>query len=70
MKQKKKKQNKKTTQKLFEERTGVKYQNWLQAWGVTLKQQREGSVKVVVPYATETTSVTAKYYCWELDYEV
>ena len=55
MKQKKKKQNKKTTQKLFEERTGVKYQNWLQAWGVTLKQQRD-SVKVVVPYATETTT--------------
>mgnify|MGYP001184052846 FL=1 len=26
--------------------------------------------KIIVPYATETTSVTAKYYCWELDYEV
>ena len=25
--------------------------------------------KIIVPYATETTSVT-KYYCWELDYEV
>ena len=52
MKSKKKKQNKKTTQKLFEERTGVKYQNWLQAWGVTLKQKRE----VCESCATETST--------------
>jgi len=64
MKQKKKRQNKKTTQKLFEERTGVKYQNWIQAWGVTLKQQRD-SVKVVVPYATETTTQTYKTMEWK-----
>ena len=66
MKQKKKKQNKKTTQKLFEERTGVKYQNWLQAWGLTLKQQREGSVKVVVPYATETTTQSYEVIKWTM----
>ena len=66
MKQKKKKQNKKTTQKLFEERTGVKYQNWLQAWGVTLKQQREGSVKAVVPYATETTTQSYEVIKWTM----
>ena len=66
MKQKKKKQNKKTTQKLFEERTGVKYQNWLQAWGVTLKQQREDSVKVVVPYATETTTQSYEVIKWTM----
>jgi hypothetical protein len=65
MKQKKKKQNKKTTQKLFEERTGVKYQNWLQAWGVTLKQQRD-SVKVVVPYATETTTQSYEVIKWTM----
>jgi hypothetical protein len=65
MKSKKKKQNKKTTQKLFEERTGVKYQNWLQAWGVTLKQQRD-SVKVVVPYATETTTQSYEVIKWTM----
>ena len=65
MKQKKKKQNKTTTQKLFEERTGVKYQNWLQAWGVTLKQQRD-SVKVVVPYATETTTQSYEVITWTM----
>ena len=63
MKQKKKKQNKKTTQKLFEERTGVKYQNWLQAWGVTLKQKRE-VCEIVVPYATETSTQSYKQITW------
>ena len=63
MKSKKKKQNKKTTQKLFEERTGVKYQNWLQAWGVTLKQKSE-VCEVVVPYATETSTQSYKQITW------
>ena len=26
---------------LFEKRTGVKYQNWIQAWAVTEKQKRK-----------------------------
>ena len=26
---------------LFEKRTGVKYQNWIQAWSVTEKQKRK-----------------------------
>jgi len=66
MKQKKKKQNKKTTQKLFEERTGVKYQNWLQAWGVTEKLKRKELVKVVVPYATETTTQSYEVIKWTM----
>ena len=32
---------KKTTAELFEKRTGVKYQNWIQAWAVTEKQKRK-----------------------------
>ena len=31
----------KTTLELFEKRTGVKYQNWIQAWAVTEKQKRK-----------------------------
>ena len=55
MKSKKKKKNKKTTQKLFEERTGVKYENWIQAWGVT-EQLKNKVVEIVVPYRTKTTT--------------
>ena len=32
---------KKTAAELFEKRTGVKYQNWIQAWAVTEKQKRK-----------------------------
>ena len=32
---------KKTVPELFEKRTGVKYQNWIQAWAVTEKQKRK-----------------------------
>ena len=32
---------KKMVHKLFEKRTGVKYQNWIQAWAVTEKQKRK-----------------------------
>ena len=31
----------KTVSELFEKRTGVKYQNWIQAWAVTEKQKRK-----------------------------
>ena len=31
----------KTVAELFEKRTGVKYQNWIQAWAVTEKQKRK-----------------------------
>ena len=30
---------------LFEKRTGVKYQNWIQAWAVTVKQERKDKMK-------------------------
>ena len=33
--------NKKIVPELFEKRTGVKYQNWIQAWSVTEKQKRK-----------------------------
>ena len=29
----------------FEKRTGVKYQNWIQAWMVTEKQKRKNNMK-------------------------
>ena len=32
---------KKTIAELFEKRTAVKYQNWIQAWMVTEKQKRK-----------------------------
>ena len=35
----------KKTSELFEERTGVKYQNWIQAWMVTLKLERKKQMK-------------------------
>ena len=35
---------KKTTAELFEKRTGVKYQNWIQAWAVTEKQKRKNNM--------------------------
>jgi hypothetical protein len=34
----------KTTAELFEKRTGVKYQNWIQAWVVTEKQKRKNNM--------------------------
>ena len=36
---------KKTTAELFEKRTGVKYQNWIQAWMVTMKLERKKQMK-------------------------
>ena len=35
----------KTVPELFEKRTGVKYQNWIQAWAVTEKQKRKKYMK-------------------------
>ena len=40
-----KNQLKKTTAELFEKRTGVKYQNWIQAWMVTMKLERKKQMK-------------------------
>ena len=40
-----KNQLKKTTAELFEKRTGVKYQNWIQAWAVTEQQKRKNNMK-------------------------
>ena len=37
---------KKTTAELFENRTGVKYQNWIQAWSVTEKQKRKNNMNM------------------------
>ena len=37
---------KKTTAELFEKRTGVKYQNWIQAWSVTEKQKRKKNMNM------------------------
>ena len=34
----------KTVPELFEKRTGVKYQNWIQAWAVTEKQKRKNNM--------------------------
>ena len=65
MKSKNKKQNKKTTQKLFEERTGVKYQNWIQAWAVTeLQKSKDEVYDIVCPYATETTTMSYNKIEW------
>ena len=64
MKSKKKKKNKKTTQKLFEERTGVKYENWIQAWGVT-EQLKNKVVEIVVPYRTKTTTQSYNKMVWK-----
>ena len=36
---------KKTAAELFEKRTDVKYQNWIQAWAVTEKQKRKNNMK-------------------------
>ena len=41
---------KKTTAELFEKRTGVKYQNWIQAWMVTLKLERKKQMKKLLKY--------------------
>ena len=51
------------TQSLFKKRTGVTYQNWLQAWSVTLQQEKE-VFEVVVPYATETSTQSYKHIKW------
>ena len=37
---------KKTAPELFEKRTGVKYQNWIQAWAVTEKQKRKKNMNM------------------------
>ena len=63
LKSKKKNKKKKTTQSLFKKRTGVTYQNWLQAWSVTLQQEKE-VFEVVVPYATETSTQSYKHIKW------
>ena len=31
---------------LFEKRTGIKYQNWIQAWSVTEKQKRKKNMNM------------------------
>ena len=36
----------KTTAELFEKRTGIKYQNWIQAWMVTVTQKRKRNNKM------------------------
>tara|TARA_B100000035_G_C21002022_1_gene555420 strand:+ start:1300 stop:1455 length:156 start_codon:yes stop_codon:yes gene_type:complete len=35
------KKTKKIVQFLFKKRTGIDYQNWIQAWGVTLQDKKE-----------------------------
>ena len=53
---------KKTTAELFEKRTGVKYQNWIQAWAVTLKQEkRDRMMKYVIQFMLWSTCIICLY---------
>ena len=59
----KKKSNKKNVSELFKKRTGVTYQNWIQAMGVQKKIELN-TYEIVVDYATETTTQSYKYMEW------
>ena len=52
----------KAAAELFEERTGVKYQNWIQAWAVTLKQEkRDEVIKSVIQFMLWSTCTICLY---------
>ncbi len=54
--------NKKTAPELFEKRTGVKYQNWIQAWAVTLKQEkRDRMMKYAIQFMLWSTCIICLY---------
>lgn len=59
----KKKSNKKNVSELFKKRTGVTYQNWIQAMGVQKKIELN-TYEIIVDYATETTTQSYKYMEW------
>ena len=48
---------------MFYKRTGVKYQNWIQAMAVQKKLELE-KYEIVVDYATETTTQSYKEITW------
>tara|TARA_B100001939_G_scaffold243372_1_gene210821 strand:+ start:1390 stop:1590 length:201 start_codon:yes stop_codon:yes gene_type:complete len=62
-KSKQHRRNKKTVAELFEKRTGVKYENHIQAQAVQKKIEKE-YLEIVVPYATETTTQTINVIRW------
>jgi methylphosphotriester-DNA--protein-cysteine methyltransferase len=62
----KKKSNKKNVSELFKKRTGVTYQNWIQAMGVQKKIELN-TYEIVVDYATETTTQSYKYMEWSYE---
>jgi len=59
----KKKSNKKIVSELFKKRTGVTYQNWIQAMGVQKKIELN-TYEIIVEYATETTTQSYQYMEW------
>ena len=59
----KKKSNKENVSELFKKRTGVTYQNWIQAMGVQKKIELN-TYKIVVDYATETSTQSYQYMEW------
>ena len=64
MKNKKKKSNRDIVAENFKKRTGVTYQNWIQAMSVQ-KGIEDRRFEIHVPYATETTSQTQKTIRWD-----
>ena len=58
-----KKSNKEIVSENFEKRTGVKYQNWIQAMSVQKKLELS-KYERVVDYATETSTQSYQYMEW------
>ena len=64
MKKKKKKFNTEIVAENFKKRTGVTYQNWIQAMSVQ-KGIEDRTFEINVSYATDTTSQTQKTIRWD-----
>ena len=66
---KNKKTNKEVVAENFKKRTGVTYQNWIQAMAVQKKLDLN-KYQIVVDYATETSTQSYNYIEWRNDYEI
>ena len=60
---KNKKTNKEVVTENFKKRTGVTYQNWIQAMAVQKKLELS-KYEIVVDYATETSTQSYQYMEW------
>tara|TARA_B100000424_G_C22652024_1_gene359478 strand:- start:83 stop:289 length:207 start_codon:yes stop_codon:yes gene_type:complete len=63
-KMKNKKTNKEVVTENFKKRTGVTYQNWIQAMAVQKKLDLN-KYEIVVDYATETSTQSYRYMEWD-----